>query len=162
MTKRLGIAILCSLFVCLAAWYGGSAQPGKDAPAWTVVVPGVLRSPGAVAGYALFDGERALLIDAPAGTDGLAAHGVRKVDAVLLTHYHRDVCTALPALLKSCPVRAPVKRKNGWNPIASANTGRSQSRYADRAPLIASCRKDSRASTTRLPTGEPSTGNRGV
>src|SRR5262245_34140490 len=102
MFKRFSLATLCVVLLGLAAWYGGSAQPVMDAPAWTVVAPGVLRSPGGVAGYALVEGKRALLIDAPAPTDGLAAHGVRKVDAVLLTHYHRDVCAGVEPLLKQC------------------------------------------------------------
>ena len=48
-----------------------TAAAGKETPAWTQVAPGVLRSPGAVSGYALVDGERALLIDAPVPAAGL-------------------------------------------------------------------------------------------
>jgi glyoxylase-like metal-dependent hydrolase (beta-lactamase superfamily II) len=101
----------------LAAVYAGLAQNGGPPPgAWTVVAPGVLRSPGGVAGYALIDGDRALLIDAPVAADGLTAHGVRKVELVLLTHHHRDVCAALPGLLKGSTVRAPVKAAEWLEP----------------------------------------------
>src|SRR5205085_11922194 len=67
-------------------------------------------------GYELVDGGRALLIDAPIAADGLAALGVRKVDSVLLTHYHRDVCAAVGTLLKTTTVRAPVKAAEWLEP----------------------------------------------
>jgi glyoxylase-like metal-dependent hydrolase (beta-lactamase superfamily II) len=109
----LSIASMC----ILAAVYAGLAQnAGPAATTWIVVAPGVLRSPGSVAGYALIDGDRALLIDAPVAADGLAAHGVRKVETVLLTHYHRDVCVALPVLLKSSAVHAPAKAAEWLEP----------------------------------------------
>lgn len=108
MRKALILSIACA--ITLVALYAGFAQnAGADRPAWTVVRPGVLRSPGGVAGYALVDGDRALLIDAPYSTEGLAAHGVRRVETVLLTHYHRDVCAAVGTLPKGCTIRAPVK-----------------------------------------------------
>jgi glyoxylase-like metal-dependent hydrolase (beta-lactamase superfamily II) len=112
------LLLLSAASVCIfAAAYGGFAQNAGPAPAsWVTVTPGVLRSPGGVAGYALLDGERALLIDAPMPTDGLAAHGVRTIDAVLLTHYHREVCAALPALLKSTIVKAPPKAAEWLEP----------------------------------------------
>ncbi len=114
------LLVLSTAFLCiLAAVYAGFAHnAGTQPPAWTVVAPGVLRSPGGVAGYALVDGDRALLIDAPVATDGLAAHGNRTVETVLLTHYHRDVCAALPALLKSCSVKAPVGAADWLEPAA--------------------------------------------
>jgi glyoxylase-like metal-dependent hydrolase (beta-lactamase superfamily II) len=109
MNKRILPAILCVALLGTAVWYGGAQNPAKPPPAWTPVVPGVLRSSGGVAGYALVEGERALLIDAPSPMDELAAHGVRNVETVLLTHYHRDSCAAVGALLKGSAVRAPIK-----------------------------------------------------
>jgi glyoxylase-like metal-dependent hydrolase (beta-lactamase superfamily II) len=115
MRKSL-LLILASLCI-LAAVYASLAQNGTlHARSWTIVAPGVLRSPGGAAGYALVHGDRALLIDAPVAADGLAAHGVRKIEAVLLTHYHRDVCAALPALLKTSAMRAPVKAAEWLEP----------------------------------------------
>ena len=116
ITKRPHLVLLCIAILGTAAWYGNSQNPMPAAPVWTVVRPGVLRSPGGVAGYALVDGDRALLIDAPCGTDGLAAHGVRQVETVLLTHYHRDVCAALGTLPKGCAVKAPVKAAEWLEP----------------------------------------------
>jgi glyoxylase-like metal-dependent hydrolase (beta-lactamase superfamily II) len=98
----------CLFAVVGVAWMSG---PGQDLPgkgeAWTEVAPGVLRSAGLPAGYALRSGERALLIDAPSGVAGLRAGGVKKIDGVLLTHHHRDTCAAAGQLLRDgIPVRA--------------------------------------------------------
>src|SRR5438874_7327649 len=106
--KTRGLTALLSLAaVGVAAWIGGAGSGGPAADAWAEVAPGVLRSPGTTAGYALRDGDAALLIDCPLGTDGLKAHGVKKVEAVLLTHHHRDSCAAAGKLLAAgVPVRA--------------------------------------------------------
>jgi glyoxylase-like metal-dependent hydrolase (beta-lactamase superfamily II) len=114
---RKSLSLLVALLLVLAAWLASRAQNAAGDPAgWTVVLPGVLRSPGAVAGYALVDGEQALLIDTPCPADGLSTHGVRKIDLVLLTHYHRDSCAALGALDRGTTVKAPVKAAEWLEP----------------------------------------------
>lgn len=99
---------LCLAIVLSAAWIGGTGygdRPTSDA--WTEVVPGVCRTPGLPVGYALIEGDAALLIGAPRDADGLKTLGVKKIDAVLLTHHHRDTCAAAPGFLaKQVPVRA--------------------------------------------------------
>ena len=68
----------------------------------------MLRSPGQPAGYALLDGDAALLIDAPTDGAGLAEAGVKKIEGVLLTHYHRDSIAFAGKYLKDkISVRAP-------------------------------------------------------
>src|SRR5688572_17135158 len=96
----------CVIVIAVAAWLGRAGQQ-KTTNAWTEVAPGVLRSPGPVAGYALISGDKALLVDAPASTEGLAKHGIRTVDRVLLTHYHRAVCEAINKLPKQTKIQAP-------------------------------------------------------
>jgi glyoxylase-like metal-dependent hydrolase (beta-lactamase superfamily II) len=112
---RLLQALLCLAAVALAAWLGRagtSEQP--PAGAWVEVAPGVLRSPALPAGYALRDGDAALLIDAPLPPESLRANGVQRVDTVLLTHHHRDTCAAAGAFLKAkVPVRA-AKASAEW------------------------------------------------
>src|SRR5262249_25567405 len=46
--------------------------------------------------------------DGRVATDGLKVHGIKKIDAVLLTHHHRDTCAAVGKYLADkVPVRAP-------------------------------------------------------
>jgi glyoxylase-like metal-dependent hydrolase (beta-lactamase superfamily II) len=66
------------------------------------------------AGYALVEGDAALLIDASAGPAGLGAKGVKKIEAILLTHHHRDSCAAVAKYLsEGVPVRA-AKESAEW------------------------------------------------
>jgi glyoxylase-like metal-dependent hydrolase (beta-lactamase superfamily II) len=108
MKRRIPIALVCLSLLAAAAWLGGAGFREPRADAWTEVAPGVLRSPGLPAGYALLDAEHALLIDAPCGPDGLRARGVKTIDAVLLTHHHRDTAAAAGRYLADkVAVRAP-------------------------------------------------------
>ncbi len=109
MSHRWFAGILCLALVGGAAWFGRRGEQPQPAAGWVEVAPGLLRSAQLPAGYALLDGDRALLIDAPRSPDGLAAHGVKKVELVLLTHHHRDTCAAAPVakfLADAVPVRA--------------------------------------------------------
>lgn len=107
--KRTLAAIGCVVLMIGAAWVGSAGLGDKKtASDWTVVAPGIARSPGRPAGYALLDGEHALLIDAPHGHAGLERRGIKTVDLVLLTHYHHDACAAAAKLLgEKIKVRAP-------------------------------------------------------
>ena len=109
MKTRVLAGLLGLALPAAAVWLAAAAfRDRSDAPAWKEVAPGVFRSPGAPAGYALVDGGHALLIDAPGPADGLKARGVTAVDAVLLTHHHRDTAAAAGRFLADkVPVRAP-------------------------------------------------------
>jgi glyoxylase-like metal-dependent hydrolase (beta-lactamase superfamily II) len=106
---------LCLALVAAVAFVAGKKDDDKKpADDWCEVAPGVWRSPGLPAGYALIDGEAALLIDAPLPADGLKKHGVKKIEAVLLTHHHRHTCAAIGQYLTDkVPVRAP-KESAEW------------------------------------------------
>lgn len=109
MSRRVAGLLCCLLLVGGSAWLAG--QGGRKAATeseWREVVPGVLRSPGQPAGYALVQGDRALLIDVPGHLEGLQARGVRRIEMVLLTHHHRDGLAGVEAALKAgARVRAP-------------------------------------------------------
>jgi glyoxylase-like metal-dependent hydrolase (beta-lactamase superfamily II) len=109
MKFRYPTIVLCICVFGAAVWIGAQqAEDGKTASDWKQLTPGVFRSPGMPAGYALIAGEHALLIDAPIDADGLKKHGVRTIDAVLLTHHHRDTAAfAGNFLAQHVPVRAP-------------------------------------------------------
>ncbi len=121
--KLRGLAVvLCLLVLGGAVWLAGrGGAEAKKSPAWTEVLPGVYRSPGLPAGYALVSGDRALLIDAPSPPAGLKAAGVKKIDAVLLTHHHRDSLAAVETYLaERIPVRAPAASAAWLQPDAVA------------------------------------------
>lgn len=118
MYRRGSLCVTCVALMMAAAWLGRAEQLRKEASDWTVVAPGVWRAPGPVAGYALVADGEALLIDAPHPPDGLAAHGVKRIAHVLLTHYHRDLLAALPSYLGQATVRAPKKADEWLRPDA--------------------------------------------
>jgi glyoxylase-like metal-dependent hydrolase (beta-lactamase superfamily II) len=111
MSGRFFGMFACLVLVAGAAWMkGGSDQ--QDVGAWKEVAPGIWRSPGYPAGYALVQGDRALFIDAPHDAKGLP--GNLKIDAVWLTHHHRASCAAVGSFLKAgVKVRAP-KDADKW------------------------------------------------
>jgi glyoxylase-like metal-dependent hydrolase (beta-lactamase superfamily II) len=103
------VAVSSVAFLILVAWLvgPGEARREREAGGWTEVAPGVLRSPGLPAGYALVAGEHALLIDAPGPVDSLGKAGMKTIDTVLLTHHHRDTAAwAGNHLAAGVPVRA--------------------------------------------------------
>jgi glyoxylase-like metal-dependent hydrolase (beta-lactamase superfamily II) len=115
MKMRYASVVVCVGVLGAAVWVGHhKAEDRQPADGWTQVAPGVFRSPGLPAGYALVAGEHALLIDAPHDAQGLKAHGVRTIDAVLLTHHHRDTAALAGQFLAGrVPVRAP-KASTEW------------------------------------------------
>ncbi len=117
MRRRLFCVTLCIGLLALAGWLGRASQD-KAKSNWSEVASGVLRSSGAVAGYALLAGDKALLIDVPGATGDLAKQGVRRIDGVLLTHYHRSVCAGLYDLPKEVKIQAPKKAEEWLSPKA--------------------------------------------
>src|SRR4051812_23721840 len=99
--KLRGVVVVVSVVVLAAAvWLAGRGDEKKKKKSqWAEVVPGVYRSPGSPAGYAIVDADKALLIDAPCPPDGLEARGAKKVETVLLTHSHRDGLAAVEGYL---------------------------------------------------------------
>jgi glyoxylase-like metal-dependent hydrolase (beta-lactamase superfamily II) len=108
MLRRYTIAIICLSLLGTVAWMSLPAREDRKASTWSEISPGIFRSSGLPAGYALIDGDRALLIDAPNDAEGLKAQGVKQIDAVLLTQHHRDVVAYAARFLSAkVPVRAP-------------------------------------------------------
>lgn len=109
MNRRRLIALVCLSLLSVTAWVSRKTASERTEPAgWTEVTPGVLRSPGWPAGYALVAGDHAMLIDAPRNPEALKAKGITRIEAVLLTHHHRDSIAAVGDYLeRKVPVRAP-------------------------------------------------------
>ncbi|MBI3407752.1 MAG: MBL fold metallo-hydrolase [Planctomycetes bacterium] len=105
----------CIAVVVLAAWISRAGQDGVDPSLeWREVAPGVFRSPGHPAGYALVDGDAAILIDAPVNSAALAKHGVKTVEKVYLTHYHRASVAAVPSFLQQKVLVTAPKGADEW------------------------------------------------
>ncbi len=104
-TRRL-LAFACGVTVALVAWFS-AAQPKGDLKHWDTIGEGVYRSKNGPHSYALISGDRVLLIDATVPPAAVAELGAKSVDAVLLTHHHRDTATfAHEYRAKNVPVRA--------------------------------------------------------
>ena len=83
--------VLCAGVLGTAVWSGGGGtRPTAQREAGRKWRPASFARRTCRPADALVAGEDALLIDAPASADGLKKHGVRTIDAVLLTHHHRD------------------------------------------------------------------------
>lgn len=116
MNRRHFLGLFCIALLGGLAWLGRAGiEPRQEKPpAWTKITANLYRSPGTPAGYALIEGEAALLIDAPIDAAGLEPLGVKKIEGVLLTHYHRASCAAAQGFLeKKVPVRA-AKSAADW------------------------------------------------
>ena len=118
LTARVGVLRWLAFAVCAIALH----SPSLAADAWHEVAPGVLRTAGIPAGYALTDGNAAILIGAPRGADlaDLKARGLA-VEFALLTHHHRDSCEQAADWVKAgIAVRAGKKTAVLLSPEAVA------------------------------------------
>src|SRR5262245_47577019 len=113
MRRRL-LPLLCLGLIGVTAWLGRSRGERPVAP-WVEVAPGVWRTEVAPYGHALVADGAALLIDAPQPVEGLLkASGAKRVEAVLLTHHHRDtIALADQFLADKVPVWA-AKASAEW------------------------------------------------
>ncbi len=105
--RKLSVALSCvALLLTIAWWARGAPQETR----WREVAPGVWRSAGLPCGYALIDGDAALLIGAAREMDwrGLKSLNVRRIERCLLTHAHRDTSALVPELIADgVAVQAP-------------------------------------------------------
>jgi glyoxylase-like metal-dependent hydrolase (beta-lactamase superfamily II) len=109
MRARILLAVLCAGMVGVIAWLSqADTKPAADKPrAWDEVVPGVFRTKQSPHSYAVVSGKKALLLDATVPPDALKELEVESVEAVLLTHHHRDTAEFASEYRKAgVPVRA--------------------------------------------------------
>ncbi|MCI0640128.1 MAG: MBL fold metallo-hydrolase [Gemmataceae bacterium] len=98
--RRSVLAMGCFVLIGLIAYLriAGSAQSPPER--WSAVAPGVFRTGGFPAGYAIVEGGTALLIDAPNAAKDWHSLGVQKLDWIALTSYHRDSCAVADAFAR--------------------------------------------------------------
>jgi glyoxylase-like metal-dependent hydrolase (beta-lactamase superfamily II) len=106
MSARTFLAASCVVTVAALAWFTG-AEPTAQLKRWEKVGDGVYRTKDGPYSYAVVSGDRAILIDATVPPDAVTELGVKTVEAVLLTHHHRDTAAfAGEYRKKGVPVRA--------------------------------------------------------
>src|SRR5260221_6341879 len=144
MKRRPLILILCVSMLALAVWVGGGLRGEKPATGWTEVAPGIWRTAAMPHGHALVADGHALLIDCPQDPAGLLKDAkVKQIDAVLLTHHHRDTCALAAKFVKDkVPVRAPKASAEWLSPAGVAKF------WAESIPL-----RNSRTSYFVVPEG---------
>ncbi len=106
---RSALASLLTIFVLATVWWVGTPLPAAVDDVWTEVTPGVWRCRGTVAGYAMVEGDAAMLIGAGRGMDlaALRSRGIKHIEGCLLTHHHRDsTALARQFVAAGIPVRA--------------------------------------------------------
>ena len=117
MRARILLAFLCAGMVGVIAWFSqknNATEPAAKLTVWAEVVPGVFRTKESPHSYAIVSGKKTLLIDAAVPPDAIKELGVETVDAVLLTHHHRDTAEFAAAYRKAgVPVRA-AKESAEW------------------------------------------------
>ena len=105
--RKLSVGLSCVALLLVIVWLArGAPQENR----WREVAPGVWRSAGLPCGYALIDGDSALLIGAAREMDwrGLKSLNVRRVERCLLTHHHRDTSALARELIADgIAVQAP-------------------------------------------------------
>lgn len=116
MRARILLAASCVMTVALLAWFT-RAQPKAELKHWEKVGDGIYRTKDGPYSYALLSGDRAILIDATAPPEAVAELGAKTIDAVLLTHHHRDTAAFASAYrAKKVPVRAPKESADYLTP----------------------------------------------
>ncbi|MCS7014569.1 MAG: MBL fold metallo-hydrolase [Gemmatales bacterium] len=107
----LALSAICSAY-WVSDFFGSNGLSG-----WQEVLPGIYRSQGEPAAYAIVEKNRAIVIDAPAGADLqslLKRLRITKIDMVLLTHHHRDSCWQAAELVRQgIRIRGP-KAAAAW------------------------------------------------
>ena len=107
MSARVLLAATCVVTVAVVAWFT-TAQPKAELAHWEKVGGSVYRSKAAPYSYAIVSGDKAILIDATVPPEAVTELGVKTVEAVLLTHHHRDTAQFAAEHRKAkVTVRAP-------------------------------------------------------
>lgn len=107
MRARILLATLCVGLVAAIAWLSQAESAKASLKTWERVADGVFRTRESPFSYAIVSGKKAILIDAAASPDAVNELGVEAVEAVLLTHHHRDTAAFAAAYRQAgVPVRA--------------------------------------------------------
>ncbi len=105
--RKLSVGLSCIALLLVIVWLARGAPPEAR---WHEVAPGVWRSTGLPCGYAVIEGDAAILVGAARQMDwrGLKSLNVRRIERCLLTHAHRDTSALAQELIADgVAVQAP-------------------------------------------------------
>ena len=108
--RKFATALSCLCLLLATVWLVRGERTNNR---WREIPPGVWRSVGLPCGYALIDGDAALLIGASRSID-LQSLNVRRVDRCLLTHHHRDTSALARELIAAGIVVQAPKASAEW------------------------------------------------
>ncbi len=108
--RKFATALSCLCLLLATVWLVRGERTNNR---WREIAPGVWRSVGLPCGYALIDGDAALLIGASRSID-LQSLNVRRVDRCLLTHHHRDTSALARELIAAGIVVQAPKASAEW------------------------------------------------
>src|SRR5205823_2162071 len=107
MNRRVVLGLGCLAVVAAVGWLSVARPDAPKLTRWEEVGGGVYRTKTAPHGYAIVSAKRAVLIDATVPPDAVRELGVETVEAVVLTHHHRDAAAFAADYRKAAvPVRA--------------------------------------------------------
>jgi glyoxylase-like metal-dependent hydrolase (beta-lactamase superfamily II) len=118
MRSRILLAVSCFTAVAALAWFTAADPEPANLTRWERVADNIYRTKTMPYGYALVDRDKLLLIDATVPPEAVAELGVKTIDAVLLTHHHRDTAEFASAYCKKgVAVRAPKESAEWLTPV---------------------------------------------
>jgi glyoxylase-like metal-dependent hydrolase (beta-lactamase superfamily II) len=143
MRARILLGVACLVVVAAVGWLSRGGMRAEKPRDWEEVARGVYRTKSSPHSYAVVSGKKAILIDAAVPPDSLAQLGVEQVEAVLLTHHHRDTAAfAADFRKKGVAVRAAKESADWLTPAGVAKF------WAESIPL-----RNSRTAYFVLPEG---------
>jgi len=114
MSYRVLLAVGSCIALIAAAWFSTADPKADGVTSWVMLEKGIFRTKSTPHTYALVAGEKALLIDASSSPETVAELGSKSIEAVLLTHHHRDTAEfSADFRKKGVSVRAP-KASADW------------------------------------------------
>jgi glyoxylase-like metal-dependent hydrolase (beta-lactamase superfamily II) len=145
MRARILLGGACLVTVAAVGWLSQGGMRDEKPRDWEEVARGVYRTTSSPHSFAVVSGKKAVLIDATVPPDSLAKLGVEQVEAVLLTHHHRDTAAfAADYRKKGVPVRTSKDAVDWLTPSGVAKF------WAESIPL-----RNSRTAYFVLPEGVP-------
>ncbi|HEY3788831.1 MAG TPA: MBL fold metallo-hydrolase, partial [Urbifossiella sp.] len=114
MRARILLASLCIIMVGAIAWLSRAGSRDAKLQTWEKIADGIFRTQRGPFGYAIVSGKKAVLIDAVVPPETVKELGAEAIEAVLLTHHHRDTAAFAAAYRKAGVAVRAAKESADW------------------------------------------------